>query len=42
MEAGMSGEYDLEGVVVQIIASATALAFYGGMIFGLIKIATGA
>ncbi len=38
----MSRDFDLEGAVVQLLATAMATSFYGAMIFVLYKIATGA
>jgi hypothetical protein len=38
----MSGDFDLESAVTQILAMAAATAFYGAMIVGLFKIAAGA
>ncbi len=38
----MSRDFDLEGAVVQILAMAMATGFYGAMLFGLYKIASGA
>jgi hypothetical protein len=37
----MSGERDIEGAVVKVLATATAAGFYGAMIFGVYVIATG-
>jgi hypothetical protein len=41
-EAVMSRDFDLESVVAQIVSTALATSFYGAMIFGLFKIASGA
>lgn len=38
----MSRDFDLESVVAQIVSTALATSFYGAMIFGLFKIASGA
>jgi hypothetical protein len=37
----MSRDFDLEGVIVQILATAVALGFYGAMIVALVRIADG-
>jgi hypothetical protein len=38
----MSRDYDLEGAVVNILATMLATSFYGALMFGLFKIAAGA
>ncbi len=38
----MSRDDDVEGAIVNILATALAMGFYGGMIVALCKIAAGA
>lgn len=38
----MSRDYDLEGAIVNILATALAMSFYGAMLAALCKIASGA
>lgn len=38
----MQQEFDLEGVVVQILATALAMGFYGAMLIALFRVAAGA
>ena len=38
----MSRDFDFEGAVVQVLATAVATGFYGAMIIALYKIAAGA
>lgn len=38
----MSRDFDFEGAVVHILATAMATGFYGAMLFALYKIAAGA
>jgi hypothetical protein len=41
-EAEMSTEFDLEGAIVQFLATAMATGFYGALAFAVFNIATGA